>query len=305
MKICLIGPGELNIPPNGWGALETVIWNQYLNLKLHGNEVKIVNETDIDKTYREIASFNPDIVHLHCGKHWEILPLLNCKKIVTNHDGGFLYHIQNHENTIRQFMSDCIFYVLTTWEYSLLKKIGICPLDIFIIPNGVDYHSIKKLEKPMYDKTICLGKIDERKNQSFLQQLNADIIFVGANHDPNFNPLDANYIGQWTQEMVKNNLTEYTNLILLSHSELQPLVCLEAMSAGLGLVISEMSTQNLDLGKEFISVIPQEKMMDVDYITKTILNNKKICGAIDRNEITTYAHTFDWSNIIQHYIKYL
>jgi glycosyltransferase involved in cell wall biosynthesis len=302
MKICLIGPGEIEIPPNGWGALETVVWNQYVQLSKNSKyDVKVVNNPDPNQIYQEIEKFRPDIVHLHYGKHYEILPFINCRKIITNHDGSFINSWQFHENIIRQFMYDCEFFILTSWEKELLTNIGLPKYHIHILPNGVDFNAFTKIDKPQNNKSICLGKIDARKNQSFLQKLDIDVVFVGQNSDANFNPLDSNYLGLWNREQVYSNLTEYVNLILLSNAELQPLVCLEALSAGLGLVISEQSSQNLDCNLDFITVIPDHKMKDSQYIKDAILENRKTCLSIDRSLIYNYARSFDWSNIIKNY----
>ena len=50
-------------------------------------------------------------------------------------------------------------------------------------------------------------------------------------------------------------------LVLLSDGEAHPLVCLEAFAAGLGVVISQWAAANLDLDKDFITVIPEDKLM--------------------------------------------
>lgn len=305
MRICFVAPGEIEIPPNGWGALETVVWNQYSQLKIKNYDVKIINDKDTNKTYEAIESFNPDLVHLHYGKHYEILPYIHRRKIITNHDGSFIQSSKFHEHIIRQFMFDCEFFMLTSWEKQLLQEIGIPKNNIKILPNGVDFNQFTKLNKPTINKSICLGKIDSRKNQSKLQKLNCDIVFVGQNADPTFNPMDNNYIGQWNRQEVFTNLTNYTNLILLSNAELQPLVCLEGLSAGLGLVISEQSAQNLDTSLEFIDVIPADKLDDNEYIKHVIVKNKKLCSSIDRSKIIDYARTFNWSSIIDRYISYI
>jgi glycosyltransferase involved in cell wall biosynthesis len=305
MKICFVAPGEIEIPPNGWGALETVVWNQYSQLKIKNYNVKIINEKDTNKVYEAIESFDPDIVHLHYGKHYEILPHIQRRKIITNHDGSFLQSWKFHENIIRQFMFDCEFFILTSWEKQLLQDIGIPKNHIKILPNGVDFNQFTKLNKPTINKSICLGKIDSRKNQSKLQKLNCDIVFVGQNADPTFNPMDSNYIGQWNRQEVFANLTNYTNLVLLSNSELQPLVCLEALSAGLGLVISEQSAQNLDTSLEFIETIPSSKLDDSEYVKNAIIKNRELCFSIDRSKTMDYARTFNWSSIIDKYISYI
>ena len=43
MKIALIGPGIMPIPPPGWGAVEILIWDYYKELTAQGHEVVIIN----------------------------------------------------------------------------------------------------------------------------------------------------------------------------------------------------------------------------------------------------------------------
>ena len=302
MKICFIAPGEIEIPPKGWGALETVLWSQFKALEKLGEDVYFINEKNTQLTHQKILEINPDVVHLHYGKHWEIMPLIKCKKIITTHDGSFLQSIQFHETLIRNFFYDCRFFVLTSHEKKLLLRIGISPNNIKTLPNGVDFDMFKKSEKADYpNKSICLGKIDKRKRQSILQKQSEDVIFVGECCDPEFNK-NSNYLGSWDRELVYENLTKYANFVLLSSSELQPLVCLEALSSGLGLVISEACIENLDISKNFITVIPDNKLNDNLYIQEKIKQNQKI--SIDsRKEILEYAREFDWINIGKKWLK--
>ena len=306
MKIALVAPGEMDIPTNGWGALETVVWNQHVNLNKMGHETFIINENDTTKTYHKIIDMNPDIVHLHYGKHWEMIPYLKCKKIITSHDGGFLYSQSFHKNLIKNFFQDCTFFILTSWEKQLLLDNGINENNIKILPNGVDNSLFRISDNPKFiNKSICLGKIDNRKRQAFLQSLNCNIHFAGQNTIPEFNSLDDNYLGLWNRNDVYNNLTEYANLILISSSELHPLVCLEALASGLGLVVSEAAAQNLDSSKLFISIIDQEDIEDTEIVSSTILKNREACSKIDRKSITDYAKTFDWTEILKKYERYL
>ena len=43
MKIALIGPGIMPIPPKAWGAVEILIWDYYNELTRMGNDVTIIN----------------------------------------------------------------------------------------------------------------------------------------------------------------------------------------------------------------------------------------------------------------------
>jgi glycosyltransferase involved in cell wall biosynthesis len=306
MRIVFLTPGEIPIPPNGWGALETVVWNQYSELKNLNYDVHIVNEKNPEIAFAKISQLNPDIIHLHYGKHYEIMPRFKCRKIITNHDGSFIFSKNFHESLIRNYLYDCEFFCLTSWEKDFLFKLGVSPQKIKILPNGVSFNSFIFKEKCEYiDKSICLGKIDSRKKQSFIQSLNCNVDFVGQNTIAEFNPLDDCYLGIWNRDDVYNKLTNYCNLILISESELHPLVCLEALAAGLGLVISESASQNLNLELPFINVIPQNLINNQQHVSNCILNNRKICSKINKNDIREYAKTFSWQNITKKYLSFL
>ena len=97
-------------------------------------------------------------------------------------------------------------------------------------------------------------------------------------------------------------MTEYGNLVLLSDGEAHPLVCMEALAAGLGVVVSEWGNANLDRSKDFITVIPESKVNDIEFVEKSIIENREY-SISHREEIREYAKQFDWMNIIQnHYI---
>ena len=46
MKICLVGPGIMPIPPTGWGAVESIIWECATDLGELGHEGEILNTPD-------------------------------------------------------------------------------------------------------------------------------------------------------------------------------------------------------------------------------------------------------------------
>jgi glycosyltransferase involved in cell wall biosynthesis len=302
MKICFIAPGEIEIPPNGWGALETVVWNLKNQLEAIGHETSIINTTDQNLILQKINEINPDIVHLHYGRHWEIMPRIKCRKIITNHDGSFLEYKKIHESIVRSYLYDCEFFILTTWERDFLLNIGISPQKIKIVPNGVDFSKFNFKNEPAFpNHSICLGKIDYRKNQSFIQSLNCNVNFVGQNTISEFNSLDPLWLGPWTRDEVYQNLTDYANLVLISQLELQPLVCLEALSAGLGLVISESASQNLDVSLPFITVVQQDLIKNPEIVSLAISNNRDICNHIGRDKIREYALTKDWSEVAKYY----
>src|SRR5262245_46221017 len=90
MHVAFIGPGTLTIPPNGWGAIERVIWNLQQHGLAAGFESTIVNHRTEGEIRAECERFVPDIIHLHA--HWrlkECLPYLKDRPtplVTTCHD---------------------------------------------------------------------------------------------------------------------------------------------------------------------------------------------------------------------------
>lgn len=299
MKFQLISDGSIPVPPNGWGALERVVWIYKLELEKLGHEVIISNHIEDFLVLEDYRKFNPDIVHNHIGKHWIPFGLMNPKKkIFTNHGSGFKYSIPFWNHVIPHLLSSEGF-VLTEFEKSFFNAKDIKSQ---IVPNGVYCDTIAFLDKNLWPESIYLGKIMKLKRQSMFQKLGLNVVYVGNPEDNEFDYKSKRYLGTWTYDQVCENLTKFANLVLLSQDELQPLVCLEAMSAGLGLVISEPAAQSLDISKPWISVISEHDIQNIDLINNIIEENKKISISM-KKEIREYASTFDWSKIVSSYIS--
>ena len=56
----------------------------------------------------------------------------------------------------------------------------------------------------------------------------------------------------------------------------------------------------IDLDKEFITVIPDSKINDLEYIQTQTIRNRDF-SIRNRHAIIDYARQFDWSNIIEKY----
>ena len=154
-------------------------------------------------------------------------------------------------------------------------------------------------DKPKYsDRSICIGKIEDRKKQYFLQSIDS-LWFAGNIADNRFDQ-SKNYLGELPKTKIKTDLTDYGNLVLVSDGEVHPRVCTEALAAGLGVVVSECGIANLDLDKDFISVIPDAKINDIEYIEKHVIMNREY-SINHRQEIRDYAKKFDWPEIFNKY----
>ena len=125
--------------------------------------------------------------------------------------------------------------------------------------------------------------------------------FAGNNSDSRFD-VSKRWLQEWSKDKLYNELTDWGNLVLLSDGEAHPLVCLEAFAAGLGVVVSQYAAANLDTSKDFITVIPEDKITDMVFLESEIIKNRKY-SVEHREEILEYAKTFEWSNIIaKHYV---
>jgi glycosyltransferase involved in cell wall biosynthesis len=131
------------------------------------------------------------------------------------------------------------------------------------------------------------------------------IDFAGNHADDRFNCLGPDYIGEWSKDYLYDNLTNYANMTLLSDGEAHSLSCIEGIMSGLGLVISEYCTANLDTSLPFIDVIPEDKISDEEFVRKTIALNRQKSIAM-RKDIRKYAvDNFSWKIIVENYNKLL
>ena len=304
MKIALVAGGHLPIPPAGWGGVEHLIWNFTKQLEKDGDEVVIVNTQDLNEAIETVNSQEFDAVHLHYDGYADIMPQLNCgRKLITSHY-PYLTNPEREYLWIFDKLKNCGSYIVCLSEeiQNAFIQRGVAQTDVSVLPCGIEVESYTfENEASFPDRSIVIGKVEPRKRQAFLQNKNLNIDFIGNCVDPAFNTSDPCYFGEQSKEDIMENLTGYANMVLLSFGEAHPFVCLEAMSAGLGLVLSEQSTANLDLSQPFITVIPDDKSFDVEYIREKIKENRNISLSM-RKQIREYCfNNFDWSVIIGKY----
>ena len=147
---------------------------------------------------------------------------------------------------------------------------------------------------------MYLAKVDYRKRQHLFQNIDS-LWFAGNIVDERYDTKN-NYLGEWTKDQLYKELTDYGNLVLLSDGEAHSLVIMEAFAAGLGVVISEYARANLDLDKKFITLIPEKKIKDIDYVEGQIIRNREY-SIKHRDEIREYGKQFAWKKMLkEHYL---
>ena len=301
MKIALIGPGIMPIPPEGWGGVEHLIWNFHNQLKKDGDEVTIINTKDLHKIVNTINTGKFDAVHLHYDQYANIMPYIECdRKMITSHY-PYLENPEPQYEFLYDLLKDSKSHIVSLSDRIRDEFIRRGIDDVSVLPCGIET-DLYSLDDVVYsDRSIVVGKLEPRKRQAFLQKKGLNIDFIGNNADPSFDIDDPCYFGEQSKQDIMDNLTSYANMVLLSSGEAHPFVCLEGMAAGLGLVLSEQSTANLDLSQPFITVIPDDKLEDISYLKDKIQENRTISISM-RNEIREYCRTnFDWSSIIKQY----
>jgi hypothetical protein len=316
MKVCLIGPGYKPIPPIGWGAVESVVWDYYVNLKHNNISVNIINNKNLQEVINDINSSNYDIVHIMYDDHIIIVPFIQieCKILYTSHFAYITHpnfqHRFNHYfvNIFSQVIAnkDKIFICAISEQIKQTYiKYGFPDNKIYITHNGARNDAFDFNESPQkYNRSIYLAKIEERKKQYIYQSIE-DIDFVGNYHNSSFDCNKPNYLGEWNKDTLYKSLSSYGNLVLLSDGEADPLVVKEALICGLGVVVSECSAANIDECKDFIDIIPNNKLNDLTYV-ENIIRKNRIISVENRNTIREYGLSkFSWDNLIVRYTQIL
>jgi len=301
MKITLVGPGIMPIPPTGWGAVEILVWDTKNALEDLGHEVQILNTKDYRHIINGINSFVPDFVHVHYDEFIDIIPFIQYPNAITSHFGylerpkmfGGYINVANQFRDVKPNVF-CLSPGIET-VYNLMFDIP--KENTYVTPNGVNTNNFEFDSEAKYpDRSIYLAKIDYRKRQHLFQNIDS-LWYAGNLADNNFDR-NKNYLGEWSKEKLYKELTNYGNLCLLSDGEAHPLVCMEAFCAGLGVVVCEWGKANLDLDKGFITVIPEDKINDIEFVESEIVKNREY-SITHRDEILEYSKTFEWKNVLQ------
>lgn len=311
LRIAIVGPGIMPIPPTGWGAVEILIWDYAQELQRLGHVVKIVNTRDRRQIVREVREFAPDFVHLQYDEYIDCMAELAATTpatATTSHYGYLPQEARWRNDGYARFFHPCQTMPRNAYVFALTKQIadvhlrhGLSPTNLVIAPNGANSALFKYTETPTHtDRSIYLAKIDPRKRQALLQDISG-LWFAGNIADHGFNPRHPRYLGEWSKETLYRELTNYGNLVLLSDGEADPLVVKEAMIAGLGVVLSECAVAGIDTSKPWVTVVPESRVRDRAYVEAAIAENRRRCITM-RAQIREYGLTFAWSAIVPRYV---
>jgi len=312
MKIILVGPGIMPIPPTGWGAVELLIWDYYNILTSFGHEVRIINTPDKQEIIQLVNQHNADMVHLHYDIHWDIIPSLTTPvKIITSHypyitdiskwNGDGYGAIVNGFRTITSATNTYV-CCLNKSCMDTFHSYGIPLNRMFIMRNGMIPDNIRFWDETVNSEVICVAKLEPRKRQYLTQNI-PEVVYVGKGQSGH-----PRFLAEWPRDKILNELTNYSGFVLLSTEENDSLALKEALVAGLPSIVSEGVVKNVVFDEalsEFICVIPEANINDEAFLRTTILEHihrhKK-----NRNIIRKLAiQSFSLENILNKYIDYV
>jgi glycosyltransferase involved in cell wall biosynthesis len=247
----------MKMPAEGWGAVESLVWNQADFFRSQDCEVAILNSWGFKHWFAALL-WRPTVI----VNHYDVFAFRSF--MISRLAHRPLVSISHYADLDNQSRWDFFFERYFYWFKKSDKIVAISPgTAIFlrnsvpegkvrVIPNGVPVKSFKCGESS--DRLLYLGKIEPRKRQIETSLLGLDhpIDFVGHVVDDRFNALPKsaklNFLGPWTRSEVFNNMHNYAAVCLFSVTEGDALVLYEAQAAGLGVFVTAgaLGSQSLD-----------------------------------------------------------
>jgi autotransporter strand-loop-strand O-heptosyltransferase len=260
MKICQVNPGILPIPPNGWGAVEKIIWEYKQEIEKAGHicDIKYLNE---------INKGDYDIVHVHMG---------NLAIELANRDIPYIFSLHDHhvvhfgkESGVYQHNLEAIKKSVISFTHAEYLVDYFDDTDkLFYISHGVNNEFFQPTEKYRKElKLLCIANngiggnsTHDRKGFRYAieaaRKLNLPITVAGPENNMNFFEANPDLMEYPKLTILKDNPNEdavrnlyQTHTIFLHPSNLEAghpnLTLLEAMSCGLPVVGTYSGSQEL------------------------------------------------------------
>ena len=304
MKVINVTPGLLPIPPNGWGAVEKIIWDYHLQLQSNGikSEIKYLNEINYDDSM---------VVHVHVA---------NLANECFERGIPYIFTIHDHHAYLHGKDSSCFKENLRAIENSVISTSPCKFLVDFFGSKKLRYFSHAVNTKIFVNKNynrdfnlLCVANngyagrpdIDRKGFKIAIEAamaLNMPITIAGPKNNENFFKTLPNEINNYSGlkkifDLNEEQLIEIYNKhsVFLHFSELEAghpnLTLLEAMSCGLpvvgtfeektyeGMVVTERNVESAINGIKYLL----SNYSDIK--TKALNNARKNCYSNRVNDL--------------------
>lgn len=306
LKIAQIAFGLVPIPPPGWGAVESIVWEYAQRLRARGHRFEIVNQRKRQalRTCLTLGGFD----YFHCHNERALSRILigglirRTKVVATSHHAFPMNGWNPVAEDLLVKLSRARYHLPITPLCADLIRKRKPTAQIAVMPNGCEVKEFR-LGPQGNGRAVCIGRVEHRKRQGVvatqLLESNIPIDFVGPIKD-SILPEGASYVGEWTRDELRDRLTSYSTLVLFSEAEGHPLVVAEALAAGLSVVVSPAGAVHLDPGLPFVKVCEQPDQL-AEATSTCIQENERY-----RSEIRALAlEQFDWDQIVTRYEEQL
>ena len=309
MRVAQVTPGLIPIPPNGWGAVEKIIWDYKQNLDRMGVETHI-------KYLNEVSSSEYDIIHIHIAnlaieaknRGIPYIFSLHDHHVVHNGKGSANYN-QNLEAIKGSVVSFCHAEFLVDFFDETDK--------LFYLTHGVDTNFFRNEQPVKHEhKLLCLANNGLAGDSTFdrkgfryaieaARALDLPITVAGPENNQHFFNANPDLLEYDKLTVVLNNPGEdnirelyNTHSIFLHPSSLEAghpnLTLLEALSSGLPVVGTYEGSQELH-GMVRVTRDTNEVIEGI----KTILNDYPKYVELTKK----VRQNYDWSVVVNRMYK--
>jgi autotransporter strand-loop-strand O-heptosyltransferase len=308
MKITQVTPGLIPVPPNGWGAVEKIIWNYKLNFEKMGHEC--------DVTYLNYVDINSDIIHIHVANLAIEAKQRGIPYIFSLHDHHVVRHGKNsgtYWENLEAIKGSVISFTHAEFLIDYFDETD----KLFYLSHGVDTEYFSYTPKEITEhKLLCVANNGYRDNQSYdrkgfrfaieaAKELGLPITIVGPKNNENFFNVNEDLLDYDRLTILSHNATEEELLqilkehtIFLHPSELEAghpnLTILESLSCGIPVV----GTYNGSNELKGLKKIDRSTESVVDGILDVMLKYDEYVKNTQQDKLK-----YDWSVISKRLLK--
>jgi autotransporter strand-loop-strand O-heptosyltransferase len=297
MKIAQITPGLLPIPPNGWGAVEKIIWDYKKNFEKLGHTCDI-------KYLDNIKQGDYDIVHIHMANLGVEASLKKIPFIFTMHDHHSFFLGKDssvYKENLKAINKSSKTFVPARYLVDYFNS----GENLCYVPHGVDSDFFSPAKKINSSKILCVGNngligdpLFDRKGFIFAieaaRKLNLPITIAGPSQNKHFFENNKDFIPYDKLTLLYDINEEDLKKAYQTHSVFLHPSMLEAGHPNLTLM------EAMSCGLPVISCYEDEPLPGM---IKIVRSSDSICKAVAqaeqdsslREKAIKYARDNDWN----------